>query len=81
MSLSHTTSDSVDPQGSAALLVMVKAIERLIATVETELDADSSEGIPSTGSAWIDSCERVLACASESRRVLDRPDVLAALTD
>jgi hypothetical protein len=67
------------PTNSSALLELLESFERLVDTVETELDDDSREGSTLTGEAWAEACQRILARARDSKRAMDRPDVLAAL--
>jgi hypothetical protein len=68
-----------DDQSSSVLLLMAETIERLVVTLEQELDPDATEGAEPTGPAWAEVRGKILTCASESRRILDRPDVIAAL--
>lgn len=64
---------------SAVLLELIETFERLVETVEAELDDDSREGAALTGDAWVDARERILARVRDSKRLMDRDDVLAVL--
>lgn len=77
--MTDTARTDLEMTASAALLVVLETFERLVDTVETELDADSREGDEPTGEAWGQSCDRILACVREGKRAMDRPEVLAAL--
>lgn len=68
-----------EPHNTAALLELFESFERLVDTIESELDEDSREGSAPTGEAWADARERILARARDSKRSMDRADVLAAL--
>lgn len=74
------TQDSRDHQApTSALLELFETFELLVDAVETELDDDSREGAAPTGDAWSDARERILARARDSKRVMHRADILAAL--
>jgi hypothetical protein len=80
--MAHASNDmpeQVDDESSSVLLLMAATIERLVVTLEQELDPDATEGAEPTGAAWAEACSKILTRASESRHVLDRPDVVAAL--
>ena len=68
-----------EPHNMAALLELFESFERLVDIIESELDDDSREGSAPTGEAWVDARDRILARARDSKRSMDRADVLAAL--
>lgn len=79
-SSSPSEDDRAGSDVSTVLLLLAETIERLVTTVQRELDADSNEGVEFTEGAWAESSSELLACAEASRGVLDRSDVVAALS-
>ena len=72
-----------DPTGRSqdhdAAVAVAHALERLIAVIERELNAEASEGVAATDPAWADAIATVVTAAEASYAVLDRPDVTRAL--
>lgn len=70
---------TIEPRSAGALQDLFESFERLVDAVETVLDDDSREGAALTGDAWTEARDRLLARARESKRAMDRADVIAAL--
>lgn len=80
MSSSTPSQDDLAGFDVSTVLLLAETIERLVTAVQRELDADSHEGVEFIEGAWAESSGELLACASASRSVLDRSDVVAALS-
>ena len=63
-----------------AALAMAEALERLVAVIDRELNADASEGVAMIDPAWADAIATVVQAAEYSFAVLDQPEVLRVLT-
>lgn len=66
-------------QDERAALAMAGALERLVAVIDRELNADASEGVALADPAWADAIATVVRAAESSSAVLDEPDVLHVL--
>jgi len=66
-------------QDEQAALAMASALERLVAVIDRELNADACEGVALADPSWADAIATVLRAAESSSAVLDEPDVLQVL--
>ncbi len=73
-------SGPVTSQDERAALVMAEALERLVAVIDRELNAEASEGVAMVDPAWADAIATVVHAAESCFSVLDQPDVLSVLT-
>lgn len=67
-------------QDERAALAMAMALERLVAVIDRELNAEASEGVAMTDPAWADAIAIVVNAAESSSAVLDQPEVLSVLS-
>lgn len=65
----------------AAAVAAARALERLVAVIERELNAEASEGVAMTDPAWANAIATVVTAAEASYAVLDRPDVTRVLSE
>jgi hypothetical protein len=63
-----------------AALAMAQSLERLVAVIDRELNAEASEGVAMADPAWADAIATVVQAAESSCAVLDQPEVLSILT-
>lgn len=73
------SSSSQIAEDEHAALTVAQALERLVAVIDRELNAEASEGVALADPAWVDAIAAVVHAAETSSAVLDRPDVLSVL--
>lgn len=75
-----TAHGPIPTQDERAALAMAEALERLVAVIDRELNADASEGVAMVDPAWADAIATVVHAAESSSAVLDQPEVLRVLS-
>jgi hypothetical protein len=78
--MSLRVNDRTQPSADHVALQLAETLERLVALVNRELNAEANEGVPIDDPFWAPVIQRVVDYSAECVAVLDEPAVLATLT-